>query len=227
MEFALSLWKKYSYILLISFIIGGIFDLRIGLIAILCMIAPIIISLFKGRFWCGNLCPRGSFYDSIVSKFSKKKKVPAFLKSVYFRTAITLGMLTMFTLGMVKNWGNIYGMGMIIYRLIVVTTLIGIGLAFIYNNRTWCNFCPMGSIAALISFFKNKKNKTYLLQVNKSCVSCKICERNCPMGIVPYDFKGDALKHQDCIQCSKCVYVCPKNLINYLYQTEDSISKTS
>lgn len=38
--------------------------------------------------------------------------------------------------------------------MIVVTTFIGIILSFFYNNRTWCNFCPMGSIASLISYFK-------------------------------------------------------------------------
>lgn len=215
MKSPLKLWKKYSYIILISFMILGFFDFRIGLIAILCMVGPIIISLFKGRFWCGNICPRGSFYDNVVSKFSSKRKVPGFLKSSLFRAAVTIAMLTMFTLRMIKNWGDLYAMGFIFYRLIVVTTLIGIALAIFYNHRTWCNFCPMGSIAALISLFKNKKNSPSLLQVNSSCVSCKLCEKICPMGIAPYDYKGHALSNKDCIQCSKCVYVCPKQSIDY------------
>lgn len=209
-----TLWKKYSYIILMLFIIIGLFDFRIGLIAILCMVGPIILSLFKGRFWCGNICPRGSFYDNIVSKFSHKRKSPSILKSGYFRAVFTILLLTIFTLGMIKNWGNLYEMGFIFYRLIVVTTLIGIILSLFYNHRTWCNFCPMGSIAALISFFKNKKNTSSLLQVNNSCVSCKICEHNCPMGIAPYEFKGNALEHKDCIQCNSCVYVCPKKSIS-------------
>ena len=215
MKGILPIWKKYSYIILMIFIIIGLFDFRIGLIAILCMIGPIILSIFRGRFWCGNICPRGSFYDNIVTKFSSKKKAPCILKSVYFRALITILMLTMFTLGMIKNWGNLYEMGFIFYRLIVVTTLIGIILSLFYNHRTWCNFCPMGSIAALISFFKNKNNSSSLLKVNNSCISCKICERNCPMGIAPYEFKGDALSHHDCIKCSKCVHMCPKKSIHF------------
>lgn len=123
----------------------------------------------------------------------------------------------MFTVNVIKNWGNPYAIGFAIYRLIIVTTLIGIVLALFYNQRTWCNFCPMGSIAALISSFKNKnnKNRNILLQVESSCVSCKICVKNCPMGISPHDYKGGALTHQDCIQCGKCVYVCPKDSISY------------
>lgn len=211
----LKLWKKYSYLLLIIFLIIGLLDFRIGLVAITCMIAPIIVALFKGRFWCGNLCPRGNFYDNLVSKFSNKKKVPPFLKSVYFRILVTAVMLTVFTTGMVKNWGNLYAMGFVVYRLITVTTIIGLVLSLFYNERTWCNFCPMGSIAALVSKLRNNKNKDALLKVNTTCVSCKICEKNCPMGIAPYEYKEDTINHPDCIQCSRCVYKCPKKSIGY------------
>ncbi|AQR90593.1 4Fe-4S binding domain protein [Clostridium saccharobutylicum] len=81
----LKLWKKYSFTLLIAFIVLCIFDLRFAVVAAICMIAPVIVSIFKGRFWCGNLCPRGSFYDNVVLKFSNKRKSPTFFKSYYFR----------------------------------------------------------------------------------------------------------------------------------------------
>lgn len=208
----LSLWKKYSFIILIGFILMGLVDLRFAIMAIICMIAPIIISIFKGRYWCGNLCPRGSFYDNIVSKFSNKRKAPKFLKSYYFRSLVFIVMMSMFTLGIKQNWGNLYGIGMVFYRIIVVTTMLGIILSLIYNHRTWCNFCPMGTMASIISKFRNSKN---VLHVSTSCVSCKLCEKKCPLGLVPYDYKGNILSHPDCIQCGECVNVCPKNAIEY------------
>ncbi len=208
----LVLWKKYSFVVLMMFILLGLFDARIALLAIICMVAPIIVSLFKGRFWCGNLCPRGSFYDNVVSKFSNKRKVPKFLKSYYFRAIVFVGMMTMFGLGIKQNLGNLYGIGMGFYRMIVVTTIIGIVLSLFYNHRTWCNFCPMGSVASIISKFKKSKK---VLQVSSSCVSCKMCEKKCPLGIVPYEYKGDILSHPDCIQCGQCVSVCPKNAVGY------------
>lgn len=209
----LNTWKKYSYLLLLFFVIGGIFDLRIGIAAIICMLAPVILSVFRGRFWCGNLCPRGSFYDNILLRFSGKRRAPGFLKSIYFRAAITVFMLSVFTMGVIKNWGNPYGIGFVFYRLIVVTTILGIVLALIYNQRTWCNFCPMGSIAAFIGYFRNRKNKNRLLQVGAGCVSCKLCEKKCVMEIVPYEYKGGAIEHHDCIQCGKCSLACPKKII--------------
>lgn len=212
MKFIFELWKKYSFTVLIAFILLGLIDLRFSLVAIICMVAPIILSIFRGRFWCGNLCPRGNFYDNIVSKFSNKREVPKFLKSYFFRALVVIFMMTMFTLGIKENWGNLYGIGMVFYRIIVVTTIIGIVLSLFYNHRTWCSFCPMGTIAAIVSKFSTNKK---VLQVSSKCVSCKICEKKCSLGIVPYEYKGDLLSHPDCIQCGKCVSVCPKKAIGY------------
>jgi ferredoxin-type protein NapH len=209
----LELWRKYSFIVLIAFIILGLFDFRIGIAAIICMVAPIVISIFRGRYWCGNFCPRGNFYDNVVSKISNKKPVPKILKSVYFRALVVLFMFTMFGIGIKNNWGNAYGIGMVFYRIIVVTTFVGIGLSFFFNHRTWCNFCPMGSIAALVSYFRKGKKK--VLEVNNSCVSCKICTKKCPMGISPHEYKGQALESPDCIQCARCAIACPKRSIGY------------
>jgi polyferredoxin len=207
------LWKKYSYVLLLAFVVVSLFDFRIGMVAIICMIAPIIVSIFRGRYWCGNLCPRGNFYDNVVSRFSNKRPVPRFLKSTYFRVFVVLFMFTMFGLGIKKNWGNPAGIGMVFYRIIVITTIIGVVLSLLYNSRTWCHFCPMGSMAAFISYLK-KGNKR-VLEVASTCVNCKICAKKCPMGISAYEYKGDVLSHPDCIQCAKCVIACPKKSIGY------------
>jgi ferredoxin-type protein NapH len=206
------LWKKYSYVLLLAFVVVSLFDFRIGMAAIVCMIAPIVVSMFRGRYWCGNLCPRGNFYDNVISRFSKNRPVPKFLKSIYFRVFVVLFMFTMFGLGIKSNWGNPAGIGMVFYRIIVITTIIGVALSFVYNNRTWCHVCPMGSIAAFISYLKKDKK---VLEVSNTCVSCKLCSKKCPMGIAPYEYKGDALSHPDCIQCAKCAIVCPKKSIGY------------
>lgn len=118
----------------------------------------------------------------------------------------------MFTFGTIKNWGNPYGIGMVFYRMILITTLIGIFISLFYNHRTWCHFCPMGTIASFISKSRNPKK---VLSISSKCVSCKLCEKKCSLGIVPHKYKGYLLSHPDCIQCGKCAAVCPKNAIDY------------
>jgi ferredoxin-type protein NapH len=207
------LWKRYSYILLLLFVIVGLVDFRLAIVAAICMVGPIVLALLKGnRGWCGNFCPRGNFYDNIVSKFSNNKKTPSFLKGKPFRMLITMFMLMFFSISIMRNRGDLYCIGMIFYRMIVMTTLLGIVLSLFYNSRIWCNFCPMGSIAAFISYFKKDKS---LLQVQSSCVSCKLCNKKCPMDIEIHNYKGQALDNPDCIQCGKCITVCPKKSINY------------
>lgn len=209
------LWKKYSFTLLIGFILLGVFDLRFAVVAAICMIAPVIVSIYKGRFWCGNLCPRGNFYDNIVSQFSNKRRPPKFFKSYYFRTIILAIMMTVFISGVYRNFGNFYEIGIVFYRLIVATTIIGVLLSLVYNHRTWCNFCPMGTLASITGKFRKSQK---VLKVSTSCVSCKLCEKKCPMGLVPHDYKGDLLSHPDCIQCGKCAIACHKNAIGYSCQ---------
>lgn len=223
MDKLFKLWKKYSFTLLIGFAILGMIDLRFAVVAIICMIAPVVVSLFRGRYWCGNLCPRGNFYDNVVSKFSKKNKVPKFLKSKLFRVAVIIFMFTMFGLGLKQNWGDLYRIGMVFYRIIMVTTLVGIVLSLFYNHRTWCHFCPMGSISAFVSGFRKDKK---VLEVASFCVSCKICNKKCPMGISPYEYKEDVLSHPDCIQCAQCAIACPKKAIGYDALTQGNVIST-
>ena len=73
--------QKYMYWLLLVFLAVGFFYPPIGLIAIICMVAPVSVAFYKGRFWCGNFCPRGSFYDHVLAKISPKKSIPPIFKS--------------------------------------------------------------------------------------------------------------------------------------------------
>lgn len=206
------LWKQYSFAVLLVFLVSGLFDFRIALFATICMIGPVAVSLFKGRFWCGNVCPRGSFYDTLISRISRGKKVPAFLKTAFFRSFVVIVLFTVLVSGIYRSDGSLHEIGFVFYRIIFVTTLIGVLLSLVYNHRVWCNFCPMGTFASIAS--RLGKNAT-VLQVSDTCVECGLCEKKCPLNLVPSDYKGDSLSHPDCIQCGLCVQACPKKAIGY------------
>ena len=46
------------YWIIITYIILGWFFPVIGLLALICMIGPVVTSIFKGRWWCGHVCAR-------------------------------------------------------------------------------------------------------------------------------------------------------------------------
>ncbi len=205
------MYKKYGYLIFLFFLVLSLFDMRFAVIAIICMVAPVILAISgRGRYWCGNYCPRGNFYENVLARFSPKKKVPKLLKSTGFRAFMVFLIIFNFTMGVYKNWGNLYGIGFVFYKIIVITSIVGIVLGLFYNQRTWCNFCPMGTLSALVAKIKGRKIN---LEVDSSCVSCGLCAKACPMGISPKEYKEGKVQDSDCIFCQKCVYKCPKDSI--------------
>lgn len=214
MGYFAKVWKRFSFVFLIAFLVGGLFDFRIALFAVVCMIAPVAVSIFRGRFWCGNVCPRGSFFDTLVAKIERGKTPPAFVRSYAFRLAVIACMFTVMGFGVYRSEGSLLEIGQVVYRLIFVTTVVGVVLSLFYNRRTWCAFCPMGTLASFVSRFSARTGKR-LLSVSSSCVSCSLCQKKCPVGIVPHAYKGDHLADPDCIQCGICAATCPKKAIGY------------
>ncbi|WP_425060659.1 hypothetical protein SCACP_13980 [Sporomusa carbonis] len=181
----------------------------VGLTALVCMLAPVFIAPFKGRHWCGNYCPRGSLYDNILAKFSPRKPIPVVFTTTGFRLLMVAVIMSVFGTQMYYAWGNLDEMGLVFLRIIFITTVIGLILGLLYNHRTWCSFCPMGTMASWLS------RKAKPLNVNSSCVNCKLCAKTCPFALTPYDAKGTKFIHSDCLKCGKCIEACPKKSLSF------------
>ncbi|MBR6495166.1 MAG: 4Fe-4S binding protein, partial [Prevotella sp.] len=84
------------YWILFAYIILGWFYPVIGLVALICMFGPVLTSIWRGRLWCGKVCPRGNMYDRLLSKYSPHKPIPAFVRTFGFRLFMVLFIFTMF-----------------------------------------------------------------------------------------------------------------------------------
>lgn len=201
------------YWLLLAYLIIGFFYPAIGFIALICMIAPIAFALRKGRWWCGNACPRGSFYDRILAKYSPHRKIPAFLRTTGFRSFMVLFIFTMFGIQMYHAWGDWNQMGQVFWTIILITTIVGVTLSFIYAPRTWCSFCPMGTLSSWVSPRSGNLPAGYRrITVSENCTTkCKLCSAVCPMQLKPYESRNreEGFLHPDCIKCGNCVKGCP------------------
>jgi ferredoxin-type protein NapH len=191
--------------------LGWIYPL-LGYFIPLCMLLGMGIAFFKGRKWCDWACPRGSFYDVLIKPISAKREIPHFFKSEVFRIAALVLLMAVMGINLVLRWPDPYRIGRLFVTLLTTTTAIGVGLALFVHQRTWCSFCPIGSLAHWVggsnNFFKIDSRK---------CVECKLCHKVCPIQLSPYKFKKESLeiiRESDCLACNLCVMVCPKKALS-------------
>lgn len=181
----------------------------VGFAVLGCMGASIAVAFSHGRAWC-DVCPRGTFFDVIMSKVSPNRTLPGWLRSTPIRIGVLVFMMGFMTVRLVQTWGDLPAMGMVFVMLLTITTGIGIVLALVYRPRSWCAFCPMGSMANWIGRGKHP------LQVAPSCVGCNRCARVCPMELNPASARTEgAFTHGDCLKCNRCTVSCPKNALAF------------
>lgn len=212
------------YWILFAYLIIGYFFPVVGLLALICMIAPVAFAVRRGRWWCGNACPRGNMYDRLLARYSPHRPIPAFVRSTGFRIFMVMFIFTMFGVQMYFAWGDWNAMGRVFWTIILMTTIVGVVLSFIYAPRTWCSFCPMGTLSRWVSPRRGNLPERYRrIFVKSSCqMKCKSCARVCPMQLTPYDSRGDeaGFLDRDCIKCGRCAVACPIKIMSL-----DSASK--
>lgn len=203
------------WVLLVYLVVAAFWPV-LGLAAIVCMVGPVAYSVYKGRYWCGNICPRGSYYDRLISRVSGHRRIPSFLRSRLFRIFMVLFIFTMFGIQMYSAWGDWNAAGRVFWLIILLTTLVGTVLGIVYSPRAWCTFCPMGTLSAWVAPKHPGKSSYRRVCVGDACISCRRCAKVCPMQLKPYEVKGIAagLMDPDCIKCGVCIRHCPKQVMD-------------
>ncbi len=192
-------------------LIGGWKYPLLGYFIPLCMFLGMGLGFFRGRKWCDWFCPRGSFFDAFINPISPKKEIPKFFKGLPFRIGMLSFLMLMMTIQIIKRWPNPYKIGMFFVILLTVTTVIGVILALFFHHRTWCCFCPIGSMANWVG-----RGKDPLKIESKLCTECNLCYKICPIQVAPSGFKRSSLeivKDGDCLKCGLCVFTCPKGAL--------------
>lgn len=204
------------YWILLVYLVVGYFYPVIGFLAVICMVAPVAFAMKRGRWWCGNACPRGNFYDRVLAKYSPHKPIPAFVRTNGFRIFMVMFIFTMFGIQVYRAWGDWNNIGQVFWTIILITTIVGITLSFIYAPRTWCSFCPMGTLSAWVTPRSGKLPGNYRrIMIEEKCTTkCKLCSSVCPMQLKPYESRNNVngFLHPDCIKCGRCVKGCPLNV---------------
>ncbi len=182
----------------------------LGFIVPIAMLAGIIGSFFRGRWVCGNLCPRGSFLDSWFSLIAANKKIPALFRKKAFRWSLLVVLMGFMAFRLSQNIGSLTHWGLVFWQMCLITTIAGVLLGLRYSARSWCSICPVGTMAGTIG------GKKYCLQVDESCKACGLCEASCPMQLNIAKYRGqESQKEIDCIKCGVCRSICPQDVLSW------------
>lgn len=205
------------YWLLLAYIVAGWFWPVVGWVLLFYIIGTVATAIWRGRWWCGHVCPRGNMYLRLLSRYSPHRQIPPFVRTVGFRLLVVIVVFTSFGIGIYNTWGNFSAMGGVFWRTILITTLIGIVLSFVYAPMTWCTFCPIGSLAAWVAPRKEPLPKGFIrVYIDDRCKGkCLTCAHVCPMQLTPYKNRSETegYLHPDCIKCGNCADACPHKLV--------------
>ena len=72
------------------------------------------------------------------------------------KNTVLLFMFSMLGYGIYKANGSIKGISFAVFRLIIMSTVVGTLLGIFFKPRSWCQVCPMGHITGVISKNSNK-----------------------------------------------------------------------
>jgi ferredoxin-type protein NapH len=196
----------YIGIIVVIVSIGGLFYPKLGYFLLLVFASLMIISPFRGRWFCGNLCPRGSFNDFWLGPISRKAKIPTFFRSMRYRVPIFIALMGFMVYRIIGTQGLVDKVGMVFVTMCILTTSISILFGIAIAPRAWCSFCPMGTLQRTLGGMK------YQLKVEKDkCIECGKCHKVCPMQLPV----NEILEKPDCIKCARCVDACPKEALSF------------
>lgn len=185
-------WYDYLWILSTIYLILGFVNILFAWIGLICFFVPLGISIVKGnKSYCNKYCGRGQLFNLLGNKLklSRKKDIPGFLKSHWFRYGFLIFFLTMFinmlfttylvfagqngvkevvkllwTFKMPWHfayhgtvfapWVAQFAFGF--YSVMLTSTVLGLITMFLYKPRSWCVYCPMGTMTQGICKLKNR-----------------------------------------------------------------------
>jgi len=175
------------------------------------MIMGLAGGLVRGRYVCGNLCPRGALWDRVLAPLAPKRAMPGWLRSRPWRWGILAALMGFMAVSLLRNPGDPMHWGRVFWRMCVVTTAVGLALAAAVHPRAWCSFCPMGTLQNALG----GRRKQLLIDGGK-CRSCALCERACPLSLPIVKHKDEGVvREPDCLRCSECVAVCPVKALSW------------
>lgn len=203
-----------------AFIADGFLIKRIAFSSMVLLIATLLVAVFAGRAFCGQLCPLGALQELFGRLGSRlgisRRELPQPLDRAarllkYLVLIVITGatwMLGTLVIRPYDPWAAYHHLTSpeLFTEFAVGAIILGIAVfgSLVYN-RFFCRYvCPMGAFLGIISRFSWLKVR----RVEDICTDCGRCDTACPVGI---DVScASCVDSSECIACSECVNSCPQ-----------------
>lgn len=186
-------WYDYLWIFSLTYLTLGFFNILFAWVGLLCFVLPLLIAIVGGsKAYCSRYCGRGQLFQLLGGRFglSRKRDVPAFLCSPWFRYAFLTFFMTMFVLMLVNTylvfsggrslqeivtllwtfklpwhwahtmtvtpWVAQFAFGF--YSVMLTSTVLGLVTMLLFKPRSWCVYCPMGTMTQGICKLKKGRD---------------------------------------------------------------------
>jgi polyferredoxin len=190
-------------------IVAGYFWPYLGFIAIGFMLLMFILVWFRGRFYCGWICPMGAFHERILARVSLKKPMLPLFRKTWFKWLVLTLMLGLLTARLIMSGGDPEVIAAIFVMMWTISTGFAVALGLVWKPRSWCSFCPMGTVQGLLA------PRVRRIHVAAACRQCGLCRKVCPLEIYPGAYREEGVvSDPTCLRCLNCVAVCPQGALS-------------
>lgn len=184
-----------------------------GISSVVSLLLLLIFTFFKGRIFCGWVCPQGALQDVLLRKSLTISVSTRWERFLQWGRWIIFGWIAVMALFFSVGWFCQFDPFKAVFQLsgsslMFATAFLVLGLSlFIY--RPFCRFlCPLGALFS----FANWLALRFGVQSDKlipGCKSCQKCSNECASNALFLDKKQVKVRRSDCIECMECIKTCP------------------
>jgi polyferredoxin len=149
-------YKSLSVVFIVTVGIGGYFYPVIGLAIPGLMLLALVLNFRNRRLFCSSVCPNGRALSTVTTPTSKGGRLPAFLVEPGMRR-ILCGFMLFCMVNMLARYGGggIAAVGRVFWSIYLIAVGISAVVGIVFKPRSWCAFCPMGTLQDTVSTLKH------------------------------------------------------------------------
>jgi polyferredoxin len=145
-------YRYFSVLFILVIAIAGYFMPVIGLAVPGLMVLALVMNRHVTRSFCSTACPNGRALAVVTRPLSLDRRLPEFLTNPGLRRALC-GFMMFCVISLLARYGKggVPAIGRIFWAIYVLATGIGFVVGIVSKPRSWCAFCPMGTLQDTIA----------------------------------------------------------------------------